>query len=157
MKSKRLNLEEPGTLHRQAQAHRLGDRPEDAPSTETPGTAVRRYTVTDQISYLFRRGIINLRAYSGAERWKQDWHTSRREPKVTGRLDDAPRATFDNPHQARLMARRRFLKASEYLSKDEYAACFGVAILDEATAGRIINLRGGLWALADWYAVERVA
>ena len=149
----RLTLEEPGTIHRQAQAARLGDSPEDAASTDTPGLAVRKYTITDMLSYLYRRGIVDERGHDGALRWKEDWTTAGKEPRVVVRQIEDSRGTVESWATARLEARRRFTQAGQYLGQREYQACFGVIILDEATNGRIVDLRAGMRALADWYGL----
>lgn len=151
--TKRLNLDEPGTPHRMAHALRLGDQPDDAELAGAPGVAVRRYNVTDQLSFLYRRGVITRRAYDGGLRWKVDWSIAGKEPKVVVKIDHGSRSTVESWHIKRLAARKRFTEAGMYLSQKEYAVCFGVTILDEATAGRLPDLRSGLWALADWYAL----
>ena len=158
---KRLTLEEPGTPHRQAHAMRVGDVPEDAPSTETPGTAVRRYTIVDMLSYLARRGLICPRQYAGGLHWKEDYHLGATQFRVVSRLEEGRGGSGENWTAKRLAARRRWQQAGEYLSKAEYLACFSVILEDDSTNGRIVLVRSALRALADWYAVpfdaEKVA
>lgn len=148
-----LTLDEPGTPHRQAHALRLGDVPEDAASTDTPGKAVRRYNINDMLSWAYRRGVIGLRAYEGGLKWKEDFTIAGKEPRVTARLNDSPRGGVESFAVARLKARKRFQQAGEYLTAKEYAACFGIVLLDEALNKRTVELKSGLRALADWYGV----
>lgn len=148
-----LSLDEPGTPHRQAQAMRLGDRPEDAASTDTPGKAVRRYNITDALSWALKRGVIGQRAYEGGLKWKEDFTIAGKEPRVTTRLDASPGGGVESFAVARLKARKRFQQAGEYLTVKEYAACFGIVLLDESLNKRTVELRSGLRALADWYGV----
>ena len=150
---KRLKLEESGTLHRQAQAHRLGDRPEDAPSTDTPGIAVRRYNITDMLSYLLARGLIARRQHDGGLKWREDYQLGITQPKVTARFGEGSGGGTENWTQKRLAARKRWTQAGEYLDKPEYLACFSVILEDHSTNGRIVQVRSGLRALADWYGV----
>lgn len=152
--TKRLNLDEPGTPHRIAHAIRLGDEPDDAELAGSPGTGVRRYNVNDMLSYMLRRGFIAQRQHDGGLRWKQDYQLGITQPKVTARLDESGRGGTENWTQKRLAARKRWQKAGEYLGKDEYLACFSVVLEDDSTNGRIVLVRSGLRALADWYGVE---
>lgn len=164
---KRLTLEEPGTPHRQAQAMRVGDVPEDAPSTETPGTAVRRYTIVDMLGYLARRGLICPRQYAGGLHWKEDYLLGVTQPRVTAKYGGGVGGGVEEWTQKRLAARKRWYTAANYIgmrnpyNRREYLACFGIVLEDESTNGRIVLVRSALRALADWYAVpfdaEKVA
>lgn len=143
-------LKEAGTPERIAKALALGDRPEDALSTDTPGVKVRRYLIVDMLSYLFRRWQLTQSQYAAGIAWREDWYNSGSTQRLISRLE--PPVSGGEPSVVRnLDARRRYEKASLKLSQAQFGVAFDVCMEDRPVGGRRRYLIAALDVLARHY------
>jgi hypothetical protein len=149
----RATVQETGTPERVRHALALGDIPEDAPSTETPGISVRRYMITDMLSYVLRRRWISQMQHDAGVLWREDWYLSNSGQRVVSKMEPPVSGSTEGWSAQRIAARTRFEKYSRPMGPPTFRATYAIAIWDEPPDGRIIQLRWGLDWLAEGYGL----
>jgi hypothetical protein len=145
-------LKEPGTPERQAHALRMGDTPEDASSTETPGLKVRRYQITCMLSWLLKRGKITQSQFDAGIRWREDYYNSGSTQRVTSKFEPPVSGGQENWRACTLDARRRYENASKVLAPQPFQVCFALC-MDDVRPVRMSVASNALDRLADHYGI----